>query len=110
MRVHVMIELRLAALSEAVDVDDRAERIELVELADRRGFPHRSFGGLAVAHQDVGAIVRSDASGIERHANAGGKALPQRAGRDIGKRQPRCRMAFEIGVSSRRVSSSSRGM
>ena len=40
-----------------VDVDDRAEVVELVELAPSGGLPHRAFGHLAVAHQHVGAVV-----------------------------------------------------
>ncbi len=93
----VVLELRGAALPQRVDVDDGAERIELVELGHRRGFPHRPFRGLAVAEHHVGAVVGADAARVERDAHTGGKALAERSGRDVNERQSRRRMAFEIG-------------
>ena len=111
MRLHVVLELRRAALTERVDVDDRAERVELVERGHRGRLPHRAFGGLAVTHQHVGAVVGPDAARVERDADAGAQALAERPGGDVDERQPRRRMAFEIGRRARAASAArSRGM
>ena len=64
--------------------------------ATRRGFPHRAFGRLAVAHQAVGAIVRADAAGVQRGADRRAQALAERPGRHVHERQPRRGVAFEI--------------
>ena len=95
--VDVVLPLRRAALAEAVDVGDRAEVVELVEGRDVRRLPDRAFGGLAVAEQHVGAVVGVDAPRVQRHADAGAEPLPERSGRDVDERQPRRRMALEIG-------------
>ena len=94
--LHVVAVLRRAALTEPVDVDDRAERVELVEVGHRRRFPHRPFRGFAIAHQHVGAVVGADARGIERDADARAQPLPERTGRDVHERQPRRGMSLEI--------------
>ena len=96
--VHLVLELRVAALAERVDVDDAAEVVELVIERDVRRFPHRAFGHLAVAEEHVGPVVGSDAARVERRAHRRANALAERAGRDVDKRQPRRRMAFEVGV------------
>ena len=80
----------------------------VVQRAHLRGFPDRAFGRLAVAEQHVGAVVRLDAPRVQRDADAGAQPLPERAGGDVDPRQPRRRMAFEIGVELRSDSRSSR--
>ena len=65
---------------------------------DVGGLPHRPFGRLAVAEQAVGAVVGPDAAGVQRAADRGADALAERSGGDVDERQPRRRMAFEIGV------------
>jgi hypothetical protein len=72
-----VIELRGAALAEAVDVDDRAQRVEAIGNRDFGGFPDRPFRRLAVAHQHVGAIVRLDPPRVQRNADAGAQSLTQ---------------------------------
>ena len=61
--VHVVAELRVLALAEPVDVDDRAQVVELVMDRDIGGFPDRSFRHLAVAKQHVGAVRRNRCGG-----------------------------------------------
>ena len=93
-----MTELCRPALSQPVHVNDRAQVVELLELPDVGGLPDRSFRGLAVAEQDVRAIVRADPARVERDADGRADALPERSCRNVDKRQPRRRMAFEIRV------------
>ena len=95
-RVGVAPPLRRPALAEPVDVGDRAQIVEMMERADLRGFPDRSFRGLAVAQQHVRAVVGIDAARVERNADTGGQALTERSGRDVHERQARRRMALEI--------------
>ena len=95
-----MAPLRRPALAEPVDVDDPAERIELVVRRGLRRLPDRAFGRLAVAEQHVGAVVGLDAARVERDADAGADALSERSGRDIDPRQPRRRMSLEIGIEA----------
>ena len=96
--VHLVLELRVAALAERVDVNDAAEVVELVVERDVSRFPDRTFGHLAVAEEHVGAVVGSDTARIERRADRRANALAERPGRDVDKRQPRRRVAFEVGV------------
>ena len=96
--VHVVLPHRRPALAEPVDVGDAAQVVELVDCGDVGRFPHRSFGRLAVAKQHVGAVVRLDAAGVQRDANRRADALAERAGRHVDERQPRRRMAFEVGI------------
>ena len=99
-----------AGSAERVDVDDRAEVVELVSRRATFGrFPHRSFGHLAVAEQHVGAVVGADAAGVQRGADRRADALPERPGRHVDERQPRRRVSFQIRIERRSFSSSSRG-
>ena len=93
--VHVVFPHRVAALAERVDVGDGADAVQPVEHGGIGRLPDRPLGALAVAHQDVGARVRSDATRIERDADGRAQALAERAGRHVDKRQPRRRMALE---------------
>ena len=95
--LEVVPELRRPALSEAVDVGDRADRVELEELAHLGGFPHRAFRRFTVAHHHVGAGRRSDAAGVERDADGGGEALAERAGRQVDEVEARRRVPFQVG-------------
>ncbi len=97
-RDHVVLELGRAALTQSIDIHDRAQRLELVKMRRGRGFPDRSLRRLSVAHQHVGAIRRLDPPRVERHADARGQSLAERSGGDIDERQPWRRMAFEIGA------------
>ena len=89
--VHLVLELRVPALAERVDVDDAAEVVELVIEGDVRRFPHRAFRHLAVAEEHVGPVVGSDPARVERRADGRADALAERARRDVDKRQPRRR-------------------
>ncbi len=76
--LHLMVELRRLALAEAVDVDHAAQVVELVVERDVGRFPDRSFRHLAVAEDDVGAVVGSDAPRVERRADRA-RRCPARA-------------------------------
>jgi hypothetical protein len=97
-RLHVVPPHRRPALAERVDVGDAAQVVEAVARGGISRFPHRAFGGFAVAKQRVGAIVGLDAPRVQRDANGGANALAQRAGGDVDERKPRRRMTFEIRV------------
>src|SRR5690606_22727875 len=86
------------ALAETVDVHDRAEVVEPMELRALRSLPYRPFRHLAVAEQHVRAIARSDAPRVERDAHARRQALAERARRDVHPRQTRRGMALEVAV------------
>ena len=96
--VHVVAELRVLTLAERVDVDDRAQIIELVIHRDVGRFPHRSFGHFTVAKQHVGSVLGTDPTRVERSADRRADALAERASRDIDERQSRRRVAFEIRI------------
>src|SRR5262249_27845254 len=93
---HVVLPHRRLALTEPIDVRDGAQAVELVARPGVRRLPYPSFRRFAVAEQDVGAVVRSDAAGVQRAADRRADALAERAGGDVDERQPRRRMAFEI--------------
>ena len=97
--LHAVSELRGHALPESVDVDDAAQVVELIAKRDARGFPDRSFRHLTVAEQDVRAIVGLNTAGVQRRADGGADALAERSGGDVDERQPRRRMAFEVGIN-----------
>ena len=88
---------RLAALPEAVDVDDRREVVECVVRRVLERLPHRSLGELGVSaeHPDaVGQPVEVPAG--DGHADADRQALAERAGGDVHPRQHRGGVAFEL--------------
>ena len=68
-RVEIVIPLRRAALTEPVDVRERADVVELVKCGDLGRLPDGAFSRFAVAQQHVGAIVRADPVGVERAAD-----------------------------------------
>ena len=84
----VPAEVGLAALAQAVHVEDADQVVELVvgRLVER--LPDRAFGHLAVAEQHpdaVGQLV--EVLAVQRHADADGQPLAERAGRhvDVGQ-------------------------
>ena len=91
-----MAERGFLALTEAIDVDDRDEVVQLVSARERRGFPDAAFGAFAVAEQDVGVVIKLIETRIQRHADADAQSLSQRTAGDIDERQARCGMSFEI--------------
>ena len=95
----VPAEHRLAALAEAVDVDDRDEVVQAGVRGARERLPHRALGELAVAgeHPDaVGQAVERLAG--ERDADADGQSEAERAGGDVDPWQARRRVALEPAV------------
>ena len=95
-RVEVPAVHRLAALTEAVDVDDRGEVVELVEGGVLGCLPHRPLRHLAVAadHPDA---ERKPVEPLprDRHADPDREALAERAGGDVDPGEHRDRMALE---------------
>ena len=86
-RVEIPADHRLAALAEAVHVDDRREVVELEVRGVLERLPHRALGHLAVAAEHPHAV--RDAVEVlagERHADADRQALAERAGRDVDPR------------------------
>jgi hypothetical protein len=61
-------------------------------------FPHRALRRLAVAHEDVRAVVRLDAARVQRRADASRQALTERSRGDVDELEPRRRVAFEVVV------------
>ena len=87
---------RLAALAEAVDVDDRDQVVQRLVAGVVKGLPDRTLGHLAVAteHPDpVGQPIQALAG--ERDPDGARQALPQRSGGDIDPRDLRRRMTLE---------------
>ena len=94
--VEVPTELRLAALAEAVDVPDGGQVGRLVVRRLVECLPDRSLGELGVAAQDphverqlVEVLAR------DRHTDADGQALAERAGGDVDPRDRRGRVALQ---------------
>ena len=87
------------ALAETVDIDDRAEVIELKMHCQLGRFPVGALDGFAISHQDIGAGAGMiQALGIQRDPDAGRQALAQRAGGHVHEIQPRSRMAFQVAL------------
>ena len=86
----------LAALPKPVDVQDRDDIVELVVGGVLERLPLRAFGHLAVAdqHPSPHRCPVEPLAG-DRHADAVGQALSERAGRDIDPRDPGRRVALE---------------
>ena len=94
--VEIPADHRLAALAEAVHVDDRGEVVELEVRGVLERLPHRPFGHLAVAAEHPHAV--SDAVEVlarDCHADTDGKALAEGAGGDVDPRDARRGMALE---------------
>ncbi len=97
--VEVPSDHRLARLAEPVDVDDRGQVVQAGVRRVLEGLPHRALGHLGVAAQaphPVGQAVEPLAG--QRHADRDRQALAERAGGDVGGRDPRRRVAFEPRV------------
>ncbi len=71
---------RLVALAEAVCVEDCAEGVELVVCGELCCFVDLSFAAFAVAKEDIRARTSFLDARCERHADADGKSLAERAG------------------------------
>jgi hypothetical protein len=95
-RVEVPAVHRLAALPEAVYVDDRDQVVELLVPRVLEGLPHRALGHLAVAAEHPRA-VRQPVEPLprERDAHAVREPLAQRAGRHVHPGQHGSRVPFE---------------
>ena len=96
--VQVVAPLRRPALAEPVDVRDGAQVVEPVAVRDLGRLPHRALRRLPVADQHVGPMRRADAPGVERDADRGADALPERSGRHVDERKARRRVPFQIAV------------
>ena len=84
-------------------IDDGDQIVQLINAGQRSRFPDRTFGALAIAHQDVGAVIQLVQSRAKRHAHAHAQTLAQRTGRHIHKRQPRRRVPSRSLFNSRNV-------
>ena len=84
----VPAEIRLAALAQAIHVDNGDQVMEFIIRGLVEGFPDRTFGHLAIAEQDPQAIGKFvQVLAVESHADADGQALAEGAGGhvDIGQ-------------------------
>ena len=87
---------RLAALAEAVDVDDRREVVERVVRGVLERLPHRSLGELRVSAEHPDAVGKPvEVPARDGHADADRQALAERARGDVHPRQHGRRMALE---------------
>ena len=99
----VPAEVGLAALPQAVHVQNRHQIIKLVVAGFVHRLPDRAFRHFAVAEHDPDFKRQlAEVLAVQSHADAVRQSLPERAGRDIGVRgdvrvrvafQPRCRAA-----------------
>ena len=96
--IHVPAEGGGLALTQAVDVHDGGQIVQLAHASERGGFPDRAFGDFAVTHQNIGAVIEIIEAGAELHAHAHAQTLAERAGGNIHKGQARRGMAFEVAV------------
>jgi len=96
--LHVVTPLRRPALTKRIDVGDGAQIVEREPCGGLRRLPDRALGRFAVAEQRIGAVGRPDPAGVQRDADRGADALPERPGGDVDERQPGCRVSLEIGV------------
>ena len=89
---------RLAALAQAVDVDDGHEVVQAVDPGVLDGLPDRALRHLGVAAQGEDAVGEAiQVAGAQRDARGDRHALPQRAGGDIDPREDRRRVALQLG-------------
>ena len=80
----VPAEVRLAALAETVHVEDADQVVELVVRRLVERLPDGALGHLAVAEHDPDAIGQLvEVLAVQRHADADGQPLAERAGGDI---------------------------
>ena len=94
--VEVPAEHGLARLAEAVDVEDRGQVVEALPGGVLDRLPHRALGHLAVAAQAPDAERQAvEPLAGQRHARRDRQALAERAGRHVGGRDARGRVALE---------------
>ena len=89
---------RVLALAQAVHVDCCEEIRRLVVAGQRRRFPHRAFGALAVSHQDIGIERNIVEPRRKRIAQCSRQSLAQRSGGHIDPWNARRGMSFENAV------------
>ena len=90
---------RLAALAQAVHIEDTQQVIQFVMRGDLHRFPLRAFRHFAVPEQDAGPVRQVVAIfRIERHPDADGETLAERAGRGVRVREERGRVAFQAAA------------
>ncbi len=95
----LVLQHRWLALTQPVDVNDRAEIIEAVERGPLRSLPYRAFSRFTIAHQNKNALVGIlELFRIEGHANSHRQTLPQRTGSYVHKGQSGSGMALQIRV------------
>src|SRR4029078_11890912 len=73
--IHVVTKRSRLTLSEAIDVDDPDQVVELINAGKRSGFPDVAFGDFAVTHEHVSFEIELVESRAERHADADAQAL-----------------------------------
>jgi hypothetical protein len=87
---------RLAALAEAVDVDNHDQVVETGERRVLEGLPHRALGHLAVSAERPDAVRDAvEALPGEGDADRDRQALAERAGRHVHPGQNRGRVSLE---------------
>ena len=86
------------ALAQAVDVHQSDQVVELVVTGKGGCFPHRSFRGLAIAHENIDAVAGPVVLGGPGHARAHTQPLAQRAGGYGRRSEARGGMAFELAA------------
>ena len=97
---HVVIELGRLTLPQAVDIDNGAEIVEVVVRREVRRFPDRAFRHLAVSEQRVRPVVGPNPARVQRRSDRGADSLAERARGDVGERQARRRVPFEVRVDA----------
>ena len=85
----------LAALAEAIDVDDRDQVVERGVSGPREAFPHGALGELAVPRENPDTTRKTVETQCEREAHTDRQAEAKRPRCDVHPGEPRRRMAFE---------------
>ena len=97
--LHVVLQGRRIRLAEAVDVDDGAKVVQLVEASEVESFPDVALHGLAVAHQAKGPVTGLvDVLAAVSHASGNAESLTQRSSGAIDETQPGSWMTFQVRV------------
>ncbi len=94
----VVPKRRGLALAQTIHVHDGDQIVQLANARQRRRLPHRALGDFAIAEQHVGAVIEMIESRGQRHADSHAQTLAQRTRRHVHERQPRRRMAFQVGA------------
>src|SRR5262245_33540691 len=94
---HVVLEHGGIALPEPIYINNGAEVIQPMMTCNLSRFPIGSLDRLSVAHQDVNPVIQLiDEFCVQGDPDSDWKALSQRTGGHIDKRQARGRMAFKV--------------